>query len=125
MARNDFRRFEVNTRAFYRGKVPGQLNAQKIQFAGELIVEFVEHSPVMTGFFRANWTASLDQPRTDLLEGRQSALQRISAVSRTIERAQPGDVIWITNNAEYAPFLEDRYHIVATGIEAVRSRHRK
>lgn len=123
MARHDARQFGVDVRQFYQGKVPRELNAKKIEIALELTAEFVGLSPVVTGFFRGNWSASLDDPRTDVLEGRQSAAQRLSAIERVVQSARPGQTVWVINNADYAPFLEDRYHIVATGTEAVLARH--
>lgn len=87
-----------------------------IQDLGEVVIE---RTPVDTGFLRSSWYSVIGQP-SEGPEGEvtgqdgsgealasQVANSKIARVANKVDSSQlRGQVIWILNNAEYAPHVE-------------------
>ena len=80
----------------------------KALVAIEILARVVELSPVDTGRFKNNWRVAINRPQLAALDGVDktgtSTLRRGNA---KIEQAGPDDDIWITNNVNYALYLEE------------------
>lgn len=87
----------------------------------DLAFEVIQRTPVDTGFLRGNWQVSINVPPTGELVKRGKpeaeysgaskfpppAPQTVGRVSVGIAGAEPGDIVYFTNNAEYAAIIEN------------------
>jgi len=82
------------------------------EFAQDLAEEIIQETPVQTGFLRASWAAGINAPDSGHM-GQRGTVDSPSdpggtmgRISLNLSKARPGDTIFISNNAEYAPHVE-------------------
>jgi hypothetical protein len=111
---NDGTQFRLSL-AKWAAKFPDQMGAIARQTCQQISYNVVEDTPVDTGFLRSSWQPSIGKPQTT--DGKQfggdveanaaiSASIAKSAIGITLAGIKAGDVFWMTNNANYAPYVE-------------------
>ena len=95
------------------GKATAAIEAVPIKITFELHNEIVRRSPVDTGRYRANNQVTLNTPPQKVIDmvdssqqGSPPTLTQSSEVSAATNRYKPGDTIFLTNNLEYAQYIE-------------------
>jgi HK97 gp10 family phage protein len=78
----------------------GDMDALARQTCQEIAVKVVKDTPVDTGFLRSSWQPSIGAPATST---GGNADTKVSIVAASVKA---GDIFWMTNNAEYAPYVE-------------------
>lgn len=118
---NDLRSFELQLDRAYERKVEQRVAQVTRWVALEALRRAVLKSPVDTGRFRGNWqTAVSVRPdgTLDVLDPSGSAT--LAEGSRNISQLQPYEVVYLSNNVEYAAALEDGHSQQAPqGVVAV------
>lgn len=80
-----------------------------VQMLGqELTEEVIRATPVDTGFLRASWTAQINSPSQEPLKENPGAggTPPVAEINMVFGSMQPGDVVYVTNGARYAAYLE-------------------
>ena len=102
--------FEMQIKDFLDQYLPEQQVLFVKKVSRKLLVKLINKSPVDTGRFRGAWeigigTPNRDEPETpDKAKGRSNiSYQRAKDI---ISGLQPGDVVFISNNLDYALMLE-------------------
>ena len=97
-------RLQVNQ---WADRVKGQIDAFARQFCFQVAYEIVQDTPVDTGFLRASWQPSLDEARLRANAAPDPSGGNVLAeIGIVIAGMQPGQIFYLTNNAEYARRLE-------------------
>ncbi len=93
----------------------GRMEALARQSIQATCEQVVQNSPVRTGFFRANWQPSINQPpqaQGDLspsentAEADKLADKGVRDLSLIIAQFKIGQTFWFVNNTKYGPRLE-------------------
>lgn len=72
-----------------------------------MLVEVVERSPVDTGRFRGNWFAGVGSPIRIATDRRDRVgASTIASGSQAIDKAEPGQIIYLSNSVPYSIRLE-------------------
>jgi HK97 gp10 family phage protein len=85
----------------WASKFKGDMDALARQTCQEIAVNVVKDTPVDTGFLRSSWQPSIGAPATS--QGNGNPDSKVSIVAANVKA---GDIFWMTNNAEYGPFVE-------------------
>lgn len=98
------RTFNAQLRDF-AARFPQKLDALARQTCQEVSERVINDTPVDTGFLRSSWQPSLGKPEAaNGAVGQQG--KALTEISLTIPQMRAGDVYYLTNNAEYARFIE-------------------
>ena len=83
-----------------------------------LFSEIIKRTPVDTGRLRGNWQASLESPATGKLSTVDKAgITSINKVKQKASEFKVNDIIYLTNNLEYAQYIENGTpHIIPFGM---------
>lgn len=84
----------------WASKFQGDMNALARQTCQEIAVNVVKDTPVDTGFLRSSWQPSIGAPAAST---GGNADTKVSIVAASVKA---GDIFWMTNNAEYGPYVE-------------------
>jgi HK97 gp10 family phage protein len=97
----------------FRAKIEGWKNATKAQIEGiarqtcmEMSERVVRATPVDTGFLRGSWQPALNEVRNEKGSPDPAGAQTIAKVMTVGNAVTPGDRYYMTNNANYAKFVE-------------------
>lgn len=71
------------------------------EFNQDLAKAVQMETPVITGFLRGSWSASIGRPDTSPANGRNNA-----SVALVLAGVKAGDVVYHTNNAKYGRYVE-------------------
>lgn len=108
-------------------QVADRLDEFLLEFSQDIAEHVVKISPVDTGFFRASWTAALnnidttttsDQPREDRTpggeekNGSQAQTEALNRITLNILGVEGGDTVYLSNNVDYGEQIEARTGIV-------------
>lgn len=104
---DDFRQFELDLKKF-TDVMPEAAETIKKKIAMDLLRRVVLKSPVDSGRFKGNWFARVGSPVTEPTDdvdpsGNATIMRGVVA----IEKSQPGNDIWLSNNVPYAGVIED------------------
>ena len=104
---DNFAQFETQLVAASRS-VETKAADVKALVAVEILERLVALSPVKTGRFKNNWRVALNQPEFAALDGVDKTGERTLRRGKAkIAQARLEDDIWITNNVNYALYLEE------------------
>lgn len=92
--------------------IPRQVNEIKKQTAMEIVLTVVPATPVRSGQARSNYYVTVGNPDTTSTAFgpfTRDGYQSIARAREAIQRVQPGQPIYITNNLPYIGRLNDGY----------------
>ena len=81
----------------------GSMDALARQTCQQMAEDVVQDTPVDTGFLRGSWQPSLNTPE---ISGDGENGNPSIKVAAVISGLRAGDKFWMTNNAEYAQYVE-------------------
>lgn len=81
----------------WAGDFAGDMDALARQTCLTISENVVKSTPVDTGFLRGSWQPSLNAPVVG--EG-------VATIGAVASQVKAGDIYWMTNGAQYAPFVE-------------------
>jgi HK97 gp10 family phage protein len=97
----------------FRAKIEGWRKATKAQIEGiarqtcmEMAERAVRATPVDTGFLRGSWQPALNDVKNEKGSPDPSGAQTIAELMTVANGVLPGDRFYMTNNANYAKFVE-------------------
>lgn len=101
--------FEIDIDKFIK-KAGKQADRFLLEFTQDLAESVVMKTPVDTGFLRSSWTARLNEPDqavTGITGSESQATQHsMNKISLNLSNVKGGDIIYISNNANYAAYVE-------------------
>jgi hypothetical protein len=99
----DFRNFDISK---FIDKAKGRTRAFALEFVQDLNVAVVRATPVLTGFLRGSWYASLNSEAAGQGALDASGGQSVARMNLTAAQMKLGDVFHAQNGASYAVFVE-------------------
>jgi hypothetical protein len=105
--------FSISIDKFVK-KAQGNTDRFMLEFTQDIAENVVTKSPVDTGFFRSNWKANIGsveigperKPKDFNLGASAATSQALGNITANLIGVDGGDVVYITNNADYARKLE-------------------
>ncbi len=88
----------------WASKFPQQMDALARQSCQQVSENVIAATPVDTGFLRGSWQPSIGRPLPG--DGSAGAGAALAALSMTIPQMRAGETYYLTNNANYAEFVE-------------------
>lgn len=120
-AGGNFREFELDIEKYSKDILPEKMLVFTKHTAMWLGRRLISKSPVDTGMFKGAWIVNLNSPAGEKPKTTdKSGYATMRKLIESIEKAQRGNDIYITNNMEYGPSLEDGHSQQAPlGVVAV------